>query len=102
MEERQEEWTTRQLPEYTAADPADIVCKAEPVRRALDRLSPGYRQALLLHTLTGFTIEEIAEVCGFAASGGKMYLSRARRRFQLFYLQETKNDDTSSTAGNDY
>jgi RNA polymerase sigma-70 factor, ECF subfamily len=45
---------------------------------ALRQLNPVYRQALVLHDLYGFTMEQIAAECGVAVGTVKSRLSRGR------------------------
>ncbi|WP_290737745.1 sigma-70 family RNA polymerase sigma factor [Amaricoccus sp.] len=51
-------------------------------RRALDRLPPNQREALLLIGAAGFSYEEAAEICGCAVGTVKSRVSRARLRLQ--------------------
>ncbi len=80
-----EEERTAEYPAVQGDDPAEQVSEDDCVRAALGQLSDGYRQALLLHAYQGYNGEQIARAIGIAPSGGKMYLSRARKRFQRFY-----------------
>lgn len=47
--------------------------------RALAGLAPGYREAILLHDVEGYTHEEVAALTGVDAGTSKSQLSRARR-----------------------
>ncbi|MFY9552754.1 MAG: RNA polymerase sigma factor [Thermoanaerobaculia bacterium] len=47
--------------------------------RALSQLAPGYREAILLHDVEGYTHEEVAALTGVDAGTSKSQLSRARR-----------------------
>ncbi len=67
-------------------DEADLPA-AEPVRHPIDRLdleralaslAPGYRRAILLHDVEGYTHEEVAELTGVDVGTSKSQLSRAR------------------------
>lgn len=49
-------------------------------RRALDRLAPDQREALILIGAAGFSYEEAAEVCGCAVGTIKSRVNRARTR----------------------
>jgi len=60
---------------------------AAPVRREIERLdleralaslAPGYRRAILLHDVEGYTHEEVAEATGVDVGTSKSQLSRAR------------------------
>ena len=50
----------------------------EQVRRALDRLAPEQREALVLMYLQGHSVAEIEELTGASASAVKMRLKRGR------------------------
>jgi RNA polymerase sigma-70 factor (ECF subfamily) len=70
-----------ELPEEADLPPA------APIRREIERLdleralaglSPGYRRAILLHDVEGYTHEEVAELTGVDVGTSKSQLSRAR------------------------
>jgi RNA polymerase sigma factor (sigma-70 family) len=48
------------------------------LERALAALPPGYRRAILLHDVEGYTHEEVAELTGVDVGTSKSQLSRAR------------------------
>jgi RNA polymerase sigma-70 factor (ECF subfamily) len=50
------------------------------MRKALMRLSPDHREALLLITAEGFSYEDAARVCGCAVGTMKSRVNRARSR----------------------
>jgi RNA polymerase sigma-70 factor, ECF subfamily len=52
------------------------------LQRALDRLPAGMRQVLVLHSVDGFTHEEIATELGISAGTSKSQLFRARARLR--------------------
>lgn len=52
----------------------------DEMRRALLRLSPDHREALLLITAEGFSYEDAARVCGCAVGTMKSRVNRARAR----------------------
>lgn len=52
----------------------------EDMRRALMRLSPDHREALLLITAEGFSYDDAARVCGCAVGTMKSRVNRARSR----------------------
>ena len=61
-------------------DPAEQVAtqqKLAEVQRALDDLPPRLSATLLLHRLSGYTIEEIAKELGVTRPTAKKYLARA-------------------------
>lgn len=50
--------------------------------RALALLPPGYRAAIVLHDLEGYTHDEVATMLGIAPGTAKSQLSRSRARFR--------------------
>lgn len=63
----------------------------EDMQRALMRLSPDHREALLLITAEGFSYEDAARVCGCAVGTMKSRVNRARSRL----LEEMTGQPTS-------
>ena len=59
----------------------------EDMHRALMRLSPDHREALLLITAEGFSYEDAARVCGCAVGTMKSRVNRARSRL----IEQTTN-----------
>lgn len=68
--------------------PDEEIEMAAPFRRGIERLdlerallalAEGYRSAILLHDVEGYTHEEIAEMTGVDAGTSRSQLSRARR-----------------------
>jgi len=81
-------WRERRRAPASAALEDDQFPEAPPVRReiasvdlerALAQLSPGYREAILLHDVVGYTHDEVAALTGVDAGTSKSQLSRARR-----------------------
>lgn len=68
-----ENGTIEDIPDQSPA-PGD----AERVHRALERLSPAHREALTLHFLEDFSIEEIAGIVGVAPGTVKSRLHYAK------------------------
>ena len=61
--------------------------------QALDRLSTGYRQVLVLHDVEGLTHEEIAQRMGIAVGTSKSQLHKARARMRdLLSPSRAKNE----------
>lgn len=65
----------RDLAAPSEAVPADIDVD---LVRALARLSPDHRQAVVLHYVGGFSVREVADFCGVAEGTVKSWLSRGR------------------------
>lgn len=65
----------------------------DDMRRAMMRLSPDHREALLLITAEGFSYEDAARVCGCAVGTMKSRVNRARHRL----LEETSAQEHSNS-----
>ncbi len=63
-----------------STDPESALTEA--LRVAIDSLSDGYRQVLLLHDVEGFTHEEIGELLEISSGTSKSQLHRARARMR--------------------
>jgi RNA polymerase sigma-70 factor, ECF subfamily len=71
-----------ELPEegsLSAAAPIRLEIDRLDLERALAALPAGYRRAILLHDVEGYTHEEVAELTGVDVGTSKSQLSRARR-----------------------
>ncbi len=66
----------------TAADQEDAL-HMNDLQRALDRLPPERREALLLIGASGFSYEEAAQVCGVAVGTMKSRVARGRAQLSL-------------------
>lgn len=60
---------------------------AERATRALMGLDPTQREAIVLHEIEGFSVEEIAEMQGATPSAVKSRLARGRERLRRFYAR---------------
>jgi RNA polymerase sigma-70 factor (ECF subfamily) len=70
-----------ELPDESELPPASPVrgeIERLDLERALASLAPGYRRAILLHDVEGYTHEEVAELTGVDVGTSKSQLSRAR------------------------
>jgi RNA polymerase sigma-70 factor, ECF subfamily len=61
---------------------ADVSALRIDLQRALDRLPAGMRQVLVLHSVDGFTHDEIGAALGISAGTSKSQLFRARARLR--------------------
>lgn len=80
--------------ETTLDHPAEVATDRADVSQALARLTPRYRQPLILYTVQGYTTAEIAEMLGISRSAVKKRLVRAREQFDRAY-REGGNDELS-------
>ena len=78
--------------------PDEDLAPVAPVRRGIERLdlerallslAAGYRAAILLHDVEGYTHAEIAEMTGVDAGTSKSQLSRARRALRAHLFGRT-------------
>lgn len=70
-----------ELPDEAELPPAPPICREIErldLERALASLAPGYRRAILLHDVEGYTHEEVAALTGVDVGTSKSQLSRAR------------------------
>ncbi len=66
------------LPEPSVPPDHDGKLELRDLNRALASLSPGQRTALILVSVSGFSYEEAAEICGCAVGTIKSRVARAR------------------------
>ncbi len=66
----------------TSAPRADLALELDETLRAIDRLPEKLQEALLLHTLSGFSIREVAELQGASETAIKTRIHRARTRLR--------------------
>jgi RNA polymerase sigma-70 factor, ECF subfamily len=64
----------------------------EDFQRALMKLSPDQREALLMVSVEGFSYEEAAEICGCVLGTVKSRVNRARTRLAHLLSFESEND----------
>lgn len=62
--------------------------RAQRAVRALAGLKPVQREAVVLHEIEGFSVEEIAEMQGVTHSAVKSRLTRGREKLRRFYLRD--------------
>jgi len=73
-------------------DPAERVSERDAVSRVLARLPEGLRLPLLLSTVAGFSISEIAAMLTMNEVAVRKRLSRARRAFQQIYTAQSRDE----------
>jgi len=64
----------------------------ELLGQVLDGLSPPLREALLLHSLDGFSAPEVAEILGVSLAAAERRISRAKERFRERYRALNSGD----------
>jgi len=70
-------------------DPAELIAERDAVARTLAQVPESLRLPLLLSTVAGFSISEIARVLDLGEVATRQRLSRARRMFQTYYASES-------------
>jgi RNA polymerase sigma-70 factor (ECF subfamily) len=82
---------TDSLPEPSVPPDHDGYLELRDLNRALARLSPGQRTALILVSASGFSYEEAAKICGCAVGTIKSRVARARD--MLLAILDGRNPD---------
>jgi RNA polymerase sigma-70 factor (ECF subfamily) len=76
---------------------------AERATRALAGLETVQREAIVLHDLEGFSVEEVSEIQAVTISAVKSRLVRGREKLRRFYLRYARENEapqpTTLTAG---
>ncbi len=70
---------------------ANVACR-DDIQRALDRLAPAPREALLLHALGGFTGVEVARILDISHEAARKRIHRAEADFREHYRALTGED----------
>lgn len=77
--------TGRVAPALRQPDATAAYHERELLERALAGCSPPLREALVLHSLDGFTGEEVARMLGISPAAARQRIGRARRTFRERY-----------------
>jgi RNA polymerase sigma-70 factor (ECF subfamily) len=72
-------------------DPLCVKMEAHHLEKALQKLTPEYREAVLLHYHEEFSMEEIAEMLRLSVSGAKMRVNRGLKKLREMILGQ--NDE---------
>jgi len=70
---------------------AEALERAHRAARALDGLAPVQREAVVLHEIEGFSVEEVAAMQGVTVSAVKSRLVRGRDKLRQFYERVLKS-----------
>jgi len=68
------------VPEHS--NPASTMGDREAVQQGLEQLAPDYRAPLLLYSVQGYSVREIADMLGISEGAVKTRLCRARAKFR--------------------
>ena len=76
---------------------------ADRAARALALLKPVQREAIVLHDIEGFSVEEVADMQGVTIPAVKSRLTRGREKLRRFYIRHAKDNEAprlgTMTAG---
>ena len=72
--------------------------RAQRAVRALAGLKPVQREAVVLHEIEGFSIEEIAEIQCVTLSAVKSRLTRGREKLRRYYERHGQDSETSPAS----
>jgi RNA polymerase sigma factor (sigma-70 family) len=81
------------IPALRRADGSAGLHERDRIQQVLDELSPALREALLLHSLCGFTGEEVGRILGISAAAARKRIGRASTEFRLRYGAEASEND---------
>jgi RNA polymerase sigma-70 factor, ECF subfamily len=74
---------TGELPDLPVRGAVERLADRATIRRALARVAPDRREALLLHHLWGFSFAEIGQMLGISTDAAKLRSSRGIRDLEL-------------------
>lgn len=80
------------IPQLRQADASDAWNERDRLLPVFEKLTPPLREALLLHSLDGFTAQEVARILGISAAAAARRISRAKDAFKQAY-QELCEDE---------
>jgi RNA polymerase sigma-70 factor (ECF subfamily) len=80
-------------------NPLDAVHERELIQATLDRLPARYREALLLHSLSGVSVNEMAGILGLSVGATRALVARARQQFTLVYRELSRGVDPVDRQG---
>ncbi len=80
------------------ADQSTDVARRDDIQRALDRLPPAPREALLLHALGGFTGLEVSRILGISHEAARKRINRAEADFRDHYRALTGDEHVLPTV----
>jgi len=80
-------------PAMQCSDQSGSVAHRDDIQRALDRLAPAPREALLLHALGGFTGAEVARILDISHEAARKRIHRAEAEFRVHYRAVTGDGD---------
>jgi len=87
----------RLAPHHGGSRPSDAetLYLHDVIQQAIDELSSTERDAMLLHSIAGFSTVEIAEALGISTAAAGRRISRGKDHFRRQYAALTHDDDSS-------
>lgn len=85
-------------PALQQADGSAAYLEQDVLLQVLAGLTPPLREALLLHSLDGFTAPEIAGILGISRAAAERRISRAKEQFRQHY-RDLNNDEEGIAHG---
>lgn len=82
------------MPQLRQADASDAWIEGDRLRPVFEKLTPPLREALLLHSLDGFTAQEVAQILGISATAAARRISRAKEAFRRAYRELCEDERT--------
>lgn len=82
------------IPQLRHADPSDAWNERDRLLPVFGKLAPQLRDALLLHSLDGFTAQEVAQILGISAAAAARRISRAKEAFRRAYQELCEDERT--------
>ena len=79
---------TAEVPDLPAPPEVESLANREALRRALDRVTPERREALLLHHVWGFSFAEIGQLLGIRADAAKVRASRGMQQVRALLTDD--------------
>ncbi|HKB34510.1 MAG TPA: RNA polymerase sigma factor [Candidatus Dormibacteraeota bacterium] len=78
-------WTTIRLPELSSLEPGaqDKALQGEDLRRAISKLPPSQREAVLMHFYLDQRIQDVATSLGLSQAAVKSRINRALRQLRV-------------------
>lgn len=80
------------------ADAVATTVERDQIQRALDALSPPLREALLLHSLCGFSGGEVGTILGISPDAARKRIARAEAAFRRGYEARVGQAEEASDA----
>lgn len=81
------------LPALRVPESNEACLEGDLIQQVLDDLKPSLREALLLHSLWGFSSQEVAQILGISLVAARKRIGRAKEQFRAEYAARTGATD---------